>query len=75
MDKTQPQIKTTSTIQMHKGSAIWLKYSSPNRSKKQQEPHKRAYLSVNGGLGKKKSGEWAKRIIKTKRIRQKEQQD
>ena len=38
-----------------------LKYSSPNRSKKQkQEPHKRAYLSENGGLGKKRSGEWAK---------------
>ena len=25
-----------------------------------QEPHKRAHLSENGGLGKKKSGEWAK---------------
>ena len=40
-----------------------LKYSSPKRSKKQQqnqEPHKRAYLSENGGLWKKKSGEWAK---------------
>ena len=31
-----------------------------NRSKiKQQEPHKRAHLSENGGLlGKQKSGEW-----------------
>ena len=29
-----------------------LKYSSPNRSKTKQEPHKRAYLSENGGLGK-----------------------
>ena len=41
-----------------------LKYSSPNRSseeeKKRQEPHKRAYLSENGGLVKKTSGEWAK---------------
>ena len=39
-----------------------LKYSSPNRSKNQnkQEPHKRAKVSGNGGLGKKKSGEWAK---------------
>ena len=38
------------------------KYSSPNRSKKQinREPHNGAYLSENGGLGKKKSGEWAK---------------
>ena len=34
------------------------KYSS-NRSKK-KEPLKRAYISGNGGLGKKKSGEWAK---------------
>ena len=40
-----------------------LKYSSPNRSKKKRkkEPHKKAYLSENGGLGKKKSGEWAKK--------------
>ena len=36
-----------------------LKYWSTNRSKTKQEPHKRAYLSENGGLGKKKS-EWAK---------------
>ena len=51
-----------------------LKYSSPNRPNKQksQKPHKRAYLSENGGLGKKKSGEWAK---SRKGIRQKEQQD
>ena len=29
------------------------KYSSPNHSnKKEQEPHKRAYLLENGGLGK-----------------------
>ena len=36
-----------------------LKYSSPNRSKKKKkEPHKRAYVSENGGLEKKKSGEW-----------------
>ena len=27
---------------------------------KQQEPHKRAYLSENGGLGIKRSGECAK---------------
>ena len=25
-----------------------------------KEPHKRAYLLENGGLGKKRSGEWAK---------------
>jgi hypothetical protein len=38
-----------------------LKYSSPNRSNKtKQEPHKRAYLSENGGLGKNRSGEWPK---------------
>ena len=36
-----------------------LKYSSPNRSKKQkQKSHKRTYLSENGGLGKKR--EWVK---------------
>ena len=35
-----------------------LKYSSPNRpNKKRQEPHKRAYLSENAGLGKKKRGQ------------------
>ena len=35
---------------------------STNRSNKtkRQEPHKRAYLSENGGLDKKRSGEWAK---------------
>ena len=46
-----------------------LNYSSPNRSNKQkrQEPHKRAYLLENGGLGEKKSGEWAQ---SRKRIRQ-----
>ena len=39
-----------------------LEYSSPNCSKTptKQEPHKRAHLSENGGLGKKESGEWAK---------------
>ena len=37
-----------------------LKYSSPNRSIKQQEPHKRANLSESGGLAKRKSGEWVK---------------
>ena len=33
-----------------------LKYSSPNRSNKnkKQEPHKRAHLSENGGIGKKR---------------------
>ena len=38
-----------------------LKYSSPNRKLNQtkHEPHKRAYLSEIGGLGKKKTGEWA----------------
>ena len=51
-------------------SAIWqemlhiyhqVKYSCPSRSnKKQQEPHKRAQLSENGGLGEKRSGVWAK---------------
>ena len=43
-------------------SAIWLKYSSLNRSKKhpKNKRHKRAYLSENGGLGKNKSGECAK---------------
>ena len=45
---------------MHKGCTYYqLKYSSPNHSKN-PEPHKRAYLSENGGLRKKKSGEWAK---------------
>ena len=41
---------------------IIIKYSYPNRlkTKTKQEPHKRAYLSENVGLGKKKSGEWAK---------------
>ena len=44
-----------------------LKYSSPNRSKtNKQEPHQRAYLLENGGLGKNKSGKWAK---SRKRIR------
>ena len=42
-----------------------------NKNKK-QEPHKRAYLSENGGLGKKKLGEWAK---PQKRVRQEEQED
>ena len=39
-----------------------LKYSSPDRSNKQkrQQPHKRAYLSENGDLAKKRSGECAK---------------
>ena len=38
-----------------------LKYSSPNRPKTTiQEPDERAYLSENGGLGKNRSGEWAK---------------
>ena len=40
-----------------------LRYSSANRSNnnnKSQEPHKKANLSENGGLGKKRSGEWAK---------------
>ena len=38
--------------------------SSPNHSNKRkgQEPHKRAYLSENEGLGKKRSRKWAKRI-------------
>ena len=46
-----------------------LKYSSPNGSSKhskRQEPHKRAYLSGNGGLGKKISREWAKSKKKDK---------
>ena len=42
-------------------------HSSP--LKKPTHPHKGAYLSENGGLGKQKSEEWAKRI------RQKEHQD
>ena len=42
------------------------------KNTKKQEPHRRAYLSKNGGLGKKKPGEWAK---SRKRIGQKEQQD
>ena len=29
-------------------------------NKQKNEPHKRAYHSKNGGLGKKKSGEWAR---------------
>ena len=53
-----------------------LKYSSPNRSNKaNQERHKRAYLSENWGLGKKKSEEWAKSTKrsdrKSERTRQK----
>ena len=62
---------------MHKGEGSicctyhQLKYSCPNRYKK--EPHKRTYLSENGGLGEQKSGEWAKSIkrcgIKSNRTR------
>ena len=38
-----------------------LKYSSPNRSKKQNKSHtNEVYLSENGGFGKKnRLGEWA----------------
>ena len=39
-----------------------LKCSSPNspNKTKRQEPHERVYLSENGGLGRKRSEEWAK---------------
>ena len=51
-----------------------LKYSSPYSSKK-QEPHKSAYLLRNGGLRKKRSGQWAnsrkRKDRKSDRTRQK----
>ena len=56
-----------------------LKYSSPNRAKKNPGATQESLPFGNGGLGKKKSGEWAKSRKgsdrKSKMIRQKEQQD
>ena len=49
-------------------SAIWqhMLHIPPKNThlltaqKTNQEPHKRAYISENGGLGEKKLGEWTK---------------
>ena len=67
MDKNNRKLKILYIYKCIKAniSAIWqhnlcctyhqLKYSYPNRSKNKtkQEPHKRAYLSENGGLRKR----------------------
>ena len=66
MDKNNCKLKILSKCIKANTSAICstyhqLKYSSPNHSKNpKQEPHKRTYPSENGGLGKKRSGEWDK---------------
>ena len=65
MQKGLYYIIYTSAIWQHINAAHATNYissPSPNHKKnwKKEEPHKRAYLSENGGLVNKKSGEWAK---------------
>ena len=72
MDKNNRKLKILYKCIKANTSAIWQHmlhipptkaYSSPNRSNKQKDKsHTKepAYLSENGGLRKKRSGEWAK---------------
>ena len=68
MDKNNRKLKILHKCMKANTSAIWqhmlhippIKEISKPLTKTKQEPHKRVYHSENGGLGKKKSGEWAK---------------
>ena len=68
MDKNNLKLKILYKCIKANVSAIWqhMLHIPPTHThlvtaeKKSQEPHKRAYLSENGSLWKKKSGEWAK---------------
>ena len=53
--------------------AAYAAHTTDLNKQTKQEPHKRAYLSENGGLGKKKSGEWAKSRKGSDRIKEQEE--
>ena len=68
MDKNNRKLKILYKCIMAYGSIDCTYHSSPNCSNKQKQgPHKRVYLSENGGLGKNADQENGPKAEKDKR--------